>query len=224
VVYDQIPDDWKSAIGDQPSAAALAAISEFVAARRAAGIVYPPEADVHAALHLTPLDQVRAVIVGQDPYHGPGQAHGLAFSVRPPSVPPVSLRNVFRELRSDLQGPDPMNGSLEPWARSGVLLLNTILTVDAGRPGSHRKAGWQELTDQLIRVVASQPQPIVFLLWGRKAEEKRALVDEARHIVLVAAHPSGYSAKGFLGTRPFSTANARLEAVGQPPIDWSLTQ
>jgi uracil-DNA glycosylase len=221
-MYDQIPDDWKAALGDVPSAAALTAISDFVAARRAVGVVYPDAADVFAALHLTPLDQVRAVIVGQDPYHGPGQAHGLAFSIRPPSPPPPSLRNVFRELKADLQMPDPPNGSLEPWARHGVLLLNTILTVDAGRPGSHQKAGWRALTDQLIRVVGAQPRPIVFLLWGRKAEEKGKLVDPTRHIVLVAAHPSGYSAKGFLGTRPFSTANARLAAVGQPPIDWSL--
>jgi uracil-DNA glycosylase len=184
--------------------------------------VYPASTDVFAALHLTPIDRVRAVIVGQDPYYREGQAHGLSFSVRPPCTPPPSLRNILRELQTDGASQEPANGSLVQWARNGVLLLNTILTVDAGKPGSHRNAGWQELTDQIIRVVAARPRPVVFLLWGRYAQRKRPLVDEAHHIVLCAAHPSPFSAKRFLGSRPFSTANTGLKQLGQPPIEWSL--
>ena len=222
-MYDRMPADWSAALRALPSVVSLSAISDIVASRRAEATVYPAEADVFAALHLTPFDKVRAVVVGQDPYHGEGQAHGLAFSVKPPCKPPPSLRNIFLELQRDLAGTVPSDGSLVPWARNGVLLLNTILTVDAGKPGSHRSAGWQLLTDDFIRVVGARPQPTVFLLWGRHAQIKRALVDENHHVVLCAAHPSPYSATGFFGTRPFSTANERLGAMGEQPINWSLT-
>jgi len=198
-------------------------LQSFVAAEREAGPVYPATGDVFAALHLTPLAQVKVVILGQDPYHGPRQAHGLCFSV-PEGVPlPPSLRNVYRELNDDLGLPIPRSGDLTPWARRGVLLLNTTLTVRAGAAASHQGHGWEVFTDQVIRAVSAKPETVVFILWGAHARKKRALVDRSRHVVIESAHPSPLSAhNGFFGSRPFSRANAALVAAGRDPVDWSL--
>ena len=187
--------------------------------------MYPPRP--FRALELTPLSDVRVVILGQDPYHGIGQAHGLAFSVNDGVKPPPSLRNIFKELRRDLGAPPPMSGSLEPWARQGVLLLNTVLTVEEGAPASHAKRGWEELTDSLISTVARDAAPKVFMLWGAHAQAKRGLIEAAgAHLVLTANHPSPLSAARrpapFMGCGHFSAANAWLRQRGLSAIDWSL--
>jgi len=198
-------------------------LQAFVVAQRAQHAVYPPGEDVFAALHLTPRARTRVVILGQDPYHGPGQAHGLAFSVRPGVPPPPSLRNIFAELVTDLGIPPPGGGNLEPWARQGVLLLNTTLTVRGGASASHQGKGWEIFTDEVIKAVDAKPERVVFLLWGASARRKRSLVDTTRHVVITAAHPSPLSASGgFFGTRPFSRANAALVEAGREPLDWTL--
>ena len=198
-------------------------LQTFVAAERDHHPVYPQHEDVFAALHLTPLSGTKVVILGQDPYHGPGQAHGLAFSV-PPGVPtPPSLRNIFKELRADLGIEPPRDGCLEPWARQGVLLLNTTLTVRGGAAASHQGHGWETFTDRVIETIDAKPHPVVFILWGSHARRKQALVDTGRHHIIESAHPSPLSAhNGFFGSRPFSRANAALEADGLAPIDWRL--
>jgi uracil-DNA glycosylase len=189
--------------------------------------IFPPAHQWFRALELTPLAEVRAVILGQDPYHGPGQAHGLCFSVGPGTPTPPSLRNIYKELASDLGIVPAPHGCLEHWARQGVLLLNDILTVEQGRPASHKGRGWERFTDAVIRLVNARPEPVAFLLWGRPAQKKAAFVDSVeeggRHLVLKAPHPSGLSAyRGFLGCRHFSRANAFLEANGRGSIDWQL--
>lgn len=186
--------------------------------------IYPPAEDVFRALELTPLRRVRVLLLGQDPYHGPGQAEGLCFSVRKGIPLPASLRNIFRELESDLQVPPPPHGSLVQWAERGVLLLNAVLTVRAGQPNSHRGKGWESFTDAIIRRVAEKRNRVVFALWGSHAQKKIPLVDGDRHAIVTAAHPSPLSAsKGFLGSRPFSRINQALVEVGQDPIDWRIT-
>jgi uracil-DNA glycosylase len=178
---------------------------------------------VYEALRLTPLNRVRVVLLGQDPYPGAGQANGLAFSVSPGAAVPPSLRNILKELRADLQIRLPNNGVLVPWARQGVLLLNTVLTVRAHEPGSHRRRGWERFTDAVIRAVSNGRPRVVFMLWGRDARRKTALIDLRRHVAVVAAHPSPLSAsRGFLGTRPFSKVNAALRAAGEREIDWRI--
>ncbi len=217
------PTDWNPVLRDELDQPYWQELQSFVAAEREAGPVYPATGDVFAALHLTPLAQVKVVILGQDPYHGPRQAHGLCFSV-PEGVPlPPSLRNVYRELNDDLGLPIPRSGDLTPWARRGVLLLNTTLTVRAGAAASHQGHGWEVFTDQVIRAVSAKPETVVFTLWGAHARKKRALVDRSRHVVIESAHPSPLSAhNGFFGSRPFSRANAALVAAGRDPVDWSL--
>jgi uracil-DNA glycosylase len=183
---------------------------------------YPPADRVFAALALTPFDDVRVVVLGQDPYHGAGQAMGLCFSV-PPGVPqPPSLQNIFKELDSDLSLPPPASGDLTPWAERGVLLLNAVLTVSPRRAGSHAGKGWEQFTDRAIRELSDRREGIVFMLWGRYAQQKGELVDRRRHHVLTAAHPSPYSVSGFFGCRHFSRANALLAADGNPSVDWRL--
>jgi uracil-DNA glycosylase len=198
-------------------------LQTFVAAERRQATVYPPHADVFAALHLTPYAVARVLILGQDPYHGPGQAHGLCFSVREGVAVPPSLQNIHKELAADLGVPRPQNGNLEAWARQGVLLLNATLTVRAGQAGSHQGKGWEVFTDRVIRAVSAKPEHVVFILWGSYARRKRELIDTARHTVIESPHPSPLSAhNGFFGSRPFSRANAALAAHGQDPIDWAL--
>ncbi|HEV7371401.1 uracil-DNA glycosylase [Arenibaculum sp.] len=220
----RLDPSWEAAVGgefDQPYMRALAA---FLDGEAAAGKrIFPEPALVYAALELTPLSAVRAVVIGQDPYHGSGQAHGLAFSVRPGTRPPPSLRNVFKELRADLGIAPPGHGSLVRWAERGVLLLNTVLTVEEGQAGSHRGRGWERLTDAVIRAVSDRRDAVAFVAWGLPARRKADLVDGGRHEIVSSAHPSPLSAsRGFLGSRPFSKVNAFLERRGQAPIDWRL--
>jgi uracil-DNA glycosylase len=196
-----------------------------VASDRSRHPVYPPHDDVFAALHLTPYASVKVMILGQDPYHGPGQAHGLCFSVRRGVRIPPSLANIHKELHDDLGLPIPDHGNLEAWARQGVLLLNATLTVRGGAAASHQGKGWETFTDQVIRVVSAKPEPVVFILWGASARRKRQLIDTDRHTIIESAHPSPLSAhNGFFGSRPFSRANAALVAAGREPVDWDLTR
>ncbi len=198
-------------------------LQQFVADERAQGAVYPSHDQVFAALHLTPYADVKVLILGQDPYHGPRQAHGLCFSVPHGIQQPPSLQNIFAELRDDLGIEPPSHGNLEGWARQGVLLLNAFLTVRARQAASHRSAGWETFTDEVIRAVSAKPERVVFILWGAFARRKKSFVDLNRHVVIESAHPSPLSAhNGFFGSKPFSRANAALAAAGRQPIDWSL--
>jgi uracil-DNA glycosylase len=220
-----LPGSWQEALGGELAKPYFAALREFVGAERAKGPVFPADPRVFSALQSTPLDEVKVLLLGQDPYHGPGQAHGLAFSVPPGVPPPPSLVNILRELRDDLGCPAPAHGCLTPWARRGVLLLNAVLTVRAHEPNSHKGRGWERFTDEVIRRVDAKPEPVVFLLWGAYAQKKAALIDTARHTVLTAAHPSPLSARcGFFGSRPFSRINAALRAAGRGEIDWRLPE
>ncbi|MCI5648018.1 MAG: uracil-DNA glycosylase [Fusicatenibacter sp.] len=185
--------------------------------------VYPPADDIFNAFHFTPLEQVKVVILGQDPYHEPGQAHGLCFSVKPEVDIPPSLVNIYRELESDLGCYIPNNGYLEKWARQGVLMLNTVLTVRAHQANSHKDIGWEEFTDAAIHVLAGLDRPMVFILWGKPAQRKKAMITNPRHLVLESAHPSPLSAyRGFFGSCPFSKTNDYLEKNGLTPIDWQI--
>jgi uracil-DNA glycosylase len=220
-----LPPDWAAALAGELAAPYFAELLDFVAREREQSVVYPPPERVFAALEATTLAKVSVVLLGQDPYHGPGQAHGLAFSVPPDVPPPPSLRNLFRELVDDLGGPEPKSGCLTSWASQGVLLLNTVLTVRAGEAGSHRGHGWEKFTDAIIRVVTQKAEPVVFLLLGSPAQAKIPLVDTVKNAVLSSAHPSPLSAhRGFFGSRPFSATNAELVRLGRPPIDWSIPE
>ena len=227
-MIDTIPADWRIALAPAIEGPSFRRLVDYVATERARTdtTIYPPESDVFTTLRLTPLASVRAVILGQDPYHGKGQAQSLAFSVPSPQGIPPSLRNILDEWDADVGGMRPLGGSLEPWARHGVLLLNTFLTVREGCANSHRDEGWEAFTDAIVRAVADNDRPVAFLLWGRAARRKMPLIN-GRHVVIRASHPSPLSAtRGqppFHKSRPFSTANAQLAALGQPPIDWSLT-
>jgi len=215
--------DWHPVLAGELAKPYWAELQAFVAGERDQHPVYPARADVFAALHLTPRAATKVVILGQDPYHGAGQAHGLAFSVRRGTAVPPSLRNIFLELESDMGIPPPTHGSLEPWARQGVLLLNTTLTVRRGAAASHQGRGWETFTDEVIKAVDAKPERVVFVLWGAAARRKRSLVDQSRHVVLESAHPSPLSAKnGFFASRPFSRANAALAEAGRDPVDWRL--
>ncbi len=208
---------------DQPY---MAELKQFLLAEREAGKrIFPAGANWFRALDLTPLNEVKVVILGQDPYHGPGQAHGLCFSVPDGVRPPPSLVNIYKELESDLGIRRPAHGFLEHWAKQGVLLLNSVLTVEMGLAASHRDRGWERFTDAVIRLVNAKEQPVIFMLWGSYAQKKAAFVDQNRHLVLKAPHPSPLSAhSGFLGCRHFSKANAFLESHGMAPIDWALPE
>lgn len=219
-----LPPAWAEIVAALVPFERRAALAGFVAAAERAGPVYPPAADRFRALELTPPDAVRVVILGQDPYHGPGQAHGLAFSVPQGVRPPPSLANIYKELASDIATVRPASGSLEHWARQGVLLLNTVLSVAHGQAGSHARQGWEAVTDAIVAHVAAGPRPVAFLLWGSHAQAKAdaipALADP-RHLVLRSVHPSPLSAyRGFFGSRPFSRVDAFLTAHGDTPIDW----
>ncbi len=217
-----LPDEWRERVEPFLDADATRRLSEFVAAEYDAGPVYPPRADLFNAFRLCSPDQARVLILGQDPYHGAGQAHGLSFSVRDGVRVPPSLRNVFKELGEDLGLPKPETGDLTPWASRGVLLLNAVLTVRAGKAGSHAGKGWEEFTDAVIRALDAREQRVVFVLWGAYARKKSALVTHSQHVVLEAGHPSPMNPKGFLGSRPFSAVNKALADAGLAEIDWSL--
>jgi uracil-DNA glycosylase len=228
----EIPLDpsWERALRDELTSDRMADLHAFLIAEEAAGKrIFPPARDRFRALELTPLPQVRVVILGQDPYHGEGQAHGLCFSVRPGVRRPPSLTNIYKELQSDLGIAAARHGFLEDWARQGVLLLNSVLTVESGRAGSHRGRGWEILTDAIVRAVAAEPEPVVFMLWGAYAQKKAAFVEGieqgGRHLALMAPHPSPLSAyNGWFGSRHFSQVNAFLESRGRGAIDWSLSE
>lgn len=204
----------------------MTALRSFLVERKKSGAtIFPAATDWFAAFDLTPVDQVKVVILGQDPYHGPGQAHGLCFSVQRGVRIPPSLVNIYKEMHSDLGITQPVHGHLDSWARQGVLLLNSVLTVEQGRAGAHQKKGWERFTDGVIRILNDQKRPIVFLLWGAYAQKKGAFIDTSRHCVLKAAHPSPLSAhNGFFGCRHFSRTNAFLEQNGEKPIDWQLPE
>jgi uracil-DNA glycosylase len=186
--------------------------------------IYPPRNEIFTAFSLTPLEKVRVVILGQDPYHGKGQAHGLAFSVRSEITPPPSLKNILKEYSRDLDKPVPSTGDLTPWGKQGVLLLNTILTVSAGEPASHKKIGWETFTTTVIHELCREKRHLVFILWGNHAQEKARFIDSSAHTILTAPHPSPLSAyRGFFNSRPFSSANMHLKRHNQDTIDWSLS-
>ena len=198
-------------------------LQSFVTGERERYTVFPPVERVFTALHLTSYADTRVVLIGQDPYHGVGQAHGLCFSVRRGVKPPPSLHNVFVELRDDLSIEPPGHGNLEAWAQQGVLMLNTCLTVRSGAAGSHHGKGWETFTDEVLRAVNDKPERVVFLLWGAPARRKQGLIDATRHVIVQSAHPSPLSAhNGFFGSRPFSRTNAALAEAGLQPIDWRL--
>lgn len=216
--------EWLECLAGEFEQEYMQRLREFLRARIAAGAtIYPPGPLIFNALDSTPPSKVRAVILGQDPYHGPGQAHGLCFSVRPGVPVPPSLVNIFRELNDDIGFEIPNHGCLQAWADHGVLLLNAVLTVERGRAGAHQGKGWERFTDRVVDVVNGGDHPVAFFLWGAQAQRKGAAIDRGRHLVLTAPHPSPLSAhRGFLGCRHFSKANRWLEEQGREPIDWSL--
>ena len=215
--------DWNPILRQEFDEPYWKELQAFVAGERAHHTVYPPHDEVFRALHLTPYGSVKALILGQDPYHGPGQANGLAFSVRGDVAIPPSLRNIHAEMEIDLGIARPNHGGLEPWAEQGVLLLNSTLTVRAATAGSHQKQGWETFTDRVIGALGERSEPIVFILWGAFARKKKALIDTARHSVIESPHPSPLSAhRGFFGSKPFSRTNEALRGHGLDPIDWTL--
>jgi uracil-DNA glycosylase len=221
----KIEESWKEVLKDEFTKDCFFQIVTFIKTEKAAGkIIYPPGALMFNAFEKTPFNHVKVVLLGQDPYHNPGQAHGLSFSVPNGVVKPPSLINIFKELQSDLGIIPSANGNLEKWAVQGVLLLNASLTVRKNEPGSHSKIGWIDFTDAVIRKISEEKKGVVFLLWGRFAQDKQVLIDETKHHVLKAAHPSPFSAdKGFFGCRHFSKANEFLMQEGLQPIDWKLS-
>lgn len=220
----RIEASWKRELASEFAKDYFRDLKAFLLAEKHAGAtVYPPGPLIFNAFNHTPFEAVKVVILGQDPYHGPGQAHGLSFSVQRGVRPPPSLQNMYKELHDDVGFVIPAHGNLEPWADQGVFLLNTSLTVRAGSPASHAGRGWEEFTTAAVRALSERRAGIVFMLWGRHAMAKRPLIDESRHLVLTAPHPSPFSAhSGFFGCRHFSRANAYLEARGDKPIDWQL--
>jgi len=220
----KVHESWRSRLQPEFDSPWFGELADFLRAEKAAGqVVYPPGPLIFNALDTTPFEEVRAVILGQDPYHGPGQAHGLCFSVQTGVPKPPSLVNIFKELHDDLGHPIPAHGNLESWARQGVLLLNTSLTVRQGQPMSHQGRGWERLTDRIVQLLAARETPMVFLLWGSPAQKKARCADLSRHGVFTAPHPSPLSAhRGFFGSKPFSQANAFLAGKGLAPIDWSI--
>lgn len=215
---------WKDHLEDEFRQPYMQALAEFLTAEERAGkVLFPASAHCFNALNSTPLEQVRVVILGQDPYHGPGQAHGLCFSVRPGVPPPPSLVNMFKELQSDLGIAPPDHGCLQPWAEQGVLLLNSVLTVAQGQAGAHQGKGWETFTDRVVETVNREREGVVFLLWGNYAKKKGQHIDRNRHLVLEGPHPSPLSAyRGFFGCKQFSRANEWLREQGQGPVNWEL--
>lgn len=223
-MIDLIEDSWRDALTAETRKPYFASLQKFVAEERKQHSIFPPEAEVFAALTLTPIDQVRVLILGQDPYHDEHQAHGLCFSVQAGVAIPPSLSNIFKELQSDLGYKIANNGNLTTWAKQGVLLLNTVLTVRAHQANSHKNRGWETFTDAVIEAVNAKTDKVVFILWGANARKKISLIDQRRHTVIESAHPSPLSAyRGFFGSRPFSRINAALRAADKPEMDWQIS-
>ena len=215
---------WDAVLQEEFTKPYYMKLHEFLEKESAEQTIYPQMDDLWTAFQCTPFDEVKVVILGQDPYHGPGQAHGLSFSVQPGVKIPPSLRNMFKELSSDIGCAIPEGGTLTGWAQQGVLMLNTVLTVQQGQAHSHRKQGWETFTDEVIRKLSERDKPIVFILWGRPAQDKKKLIDLSRHAVIESVHPSPLSAsRGFLGSRPYSATNEILEAWDEGVVDWSKT-
>ena len=223
-VRPNIEEEWKRALRDEFDQPYFQKLKEFIVSEIKNGeILYPPGACIFAAFNKTPFDEVRVVIIGQDPYHGKGQAHGLCFSVPEGVAPPPSLVNIFKEIQSDLGIPISKKGSLEHWTEQGVFLLNATLTVRAGQAGAHQGKGWEEFTDAVIKTLSEKKEGLVFLLWGKFAQSKEVLIDHAKHFILIAAHPSPFSAhSGFFGCKHFSKTNEILRSLGKKEIDWSV--
>lgn len=219
----ELPPSWQPVLGGELEKPYFQTLREFLRAERATQTIYPPAGDEFNALQATPYEKVRVFILGQDPYHGPKQAHGMAFSVQPGIKPPPSLQNMYLELKSDLDIPVAKSGYLQSWAEQGVLLLNAVLTVRQSEPNSHKGKGWETFTDAVIRAVSDKPERVVFVLWGSYAQKKEKLIDTDRHTVIKSAHPSPLSAhNGFFGSGPFSRINEALEAAGRGGIDWTV--
>ena len=218
----RIAEDWKEVLQEEFTKPYFDELVEFVKHEYASGVVYPAGANIFRAFDKCPFDKLKVVIIGQDPYHGPGQANGLCFSVGAGVPFPPSLQNIFKEVASDVGTPIPASGNLDRWAEQGVLLLNAVLTVRSGEAASHSKIGWQEFTDAVIKYISDNCEGVVFMLWGNFARTKRDLIDHSRHHVLEAAHPSPLARGAFFGCRHFSQANNLLMASGKAPIDWQL--
>ena len=218
-----LKNDWAPLLEAEFSKPYYLSLRQFLKKEYHAHTVYPRKEHIFNALHYTPYEEVKVVVLGQDPYHGPGQAHGLCFSVKPGVPAPPSLVNIYKEMNADLSLPPPDHGCLIPWAKRGVLLLNTVLTVRAGQAASHRNVGWESFTDRVIELINQRETPVVFFLWGKHAQEKRNLITQPHHLILEAPHPSPFSAsRGFFGSKPFSQANVFLENQGMKPINWRL--
>lgn len=220
----QLDESWKKLLNEEFGSAYFASLKTFLIAEKNSGkTIFPPGKQIFAAFDATPFDKVKVVILGQDPYHGPGQANGLCFSVNRGVKPPPSLVNIFKELQADLNIPVPSHGDLSSWAQQGILLLNATLTVRAHEAGSHQNKGWEIFTDKTIQAISKHKTHVVFILWGRYAQSKRALIDESKHHVIASAHPSPLSAhNGFWGSKPFSKTNAYLISKGIAPVDFSF--
>jgi uracil-DNA glycosylase len=217
----RLEESWKSRLSAEFSKPYFSELIQFVRSEYATATVFPPGKEIFRAFDVCRFQDVRVVIIGQDPYHGPGQANGLCFSVRDGVKPPPSLVNIFKEIKNDLGKPIPASGDLERWAQQGVLLLNATLTVRASSPGSHQNKGWEQFTDAVIELISSQKEHVVFLLWGAYAQKKGAVIDRSRHCVLMSAHPSPFSAdRGFFGSKHFSKANEYLQAQGLKGVNW----
>lgn len=218
-----LKNDWKPLLQNEFQKHYYLELREFLKDEYQNETIYPPMKDVFNALHYTSYEDTKVVIIGQDPYHGPNQAQGLSFSVQHGVRIPPSLRNIYKELHADLEIPIPEHGSLVDWAKSGVLLLNTVLTVREKQPGSHRGKGWEQLTNKIIEHVNAKEDPVVFILWGRHAQEKESFITNENHLIIKSAHPSPFSAnRGFFGSRPFSQANQFLIRAGREPVEWEI--
>lgn len=218
-----LPNDWQEVVGEEFDKPYYLKLREFLKEQYETATVYPPKDEIWSAFEHTAYKDVKVVILGQDPYHGPGQAHGLSFSVKPGVKIPPSLRNIFKELNDDIGCEQPSDGTLTKWADQGVMMLNTVLTVRQGEAHSHRGKGWETFTDEVIRKLSEREEPVIFVLWGKPAQTKKELIDLARHEVIEAPHPSPFSARrGFFGSRPFSKVNSLLQQRGEPPIDFCL--
>lgn len=218
-----IENSWKQELSDEFQSEYFIELKSFLLEEKKKFTIYPPGSEIFAAFNYTPFDKVKVVILGQDPYHGPGQANGLCFSVKSGISKPPSLQNIFKELYSDLGIPISLNGNLENWAKQGVLLMNATLTVRSGQAGSHQNKGWENFTDTAIKALSDKKQHLVFILWGNYAQAKQSLIDPFRHLIIKSAHPSPFSAeRGFFGSKPFSKCNSFLKEKGIGEIDWNL--
>jgi uracil-DNA glycosylase len=221
-LQELLPADWREVLKAEFTKPYFPKLEAYVAQQRATATVFPPEAEVFSAFHYTPFEDVKVLILGQDPYHGPGQAHGLSFSVKPGVAIPPSLRNMYKELQDDLGCAVPKHGSLEHWAKQGVMMLNAVLTVRQAEPNAHKDQGWEQFTDAVIQKLNEREHRLVFVLWGGYAKKKSKLIKNKAHAIIEGAHPSPLSVQLFMGSKPYSKVNAALAEVGKPPIDWAI--